>query len=51
MKTNWGAVIAIATITSIAFSVGDFIHNPEKYGDVMRRFDEARFGGCEVIVD
>lgn len=51
MKTNWGAVIAIATITSIAFSVGDFVRNPEKYGDIVRRFDEARSGSCEVVVD
>lgn len=27
----------------------DFLNNPEKYGDIMKRFDEARFG--EMITE
>ena len=37
---NWTAIIIIL---SIAVAYGDFIRNPEKYGDIMHRFDEARF--------
>lgn len=40
---NWIAIILISTVLGIAVSVGDFVRNPEKYGDIMRRFDDARF--------
>lgn len=40
---NWTAIVMAATVLAIAFSIGDFLRNPEKYGDIMRRFDEARF--------
>jgi hypothetical protein len=36
--------IAIGALLFIAISIGDFVRNPEKYGDIMRRFDEARYG-------
>lgn len=40
---NWSATIMIATVFAVAFSVGDFIRNPEKYGNIMQRFDNARY--------
>lgn len=42
-------VIAVAAILATAISIGDFIRNPEKYGEIMRRYDDARFGSyiCE----
>lgn len=40
---NWSATIMIATVFAIAFSVGDFIRNPGKYGEIMRQFDQARY--------
>ena len=43
---NWNAIIMFSTVLAIAFSVGDFLRNPEKYGDIMRRFDEARYYQC-----
>lgn len=36
-------VIKIVVVLFIALSIGDFIRNPEKYGEIMRRFDEARY--------
>lgn len=42
-KMNWNAIIMFSTVLAIAISVGDFLRNPEKYGDIMRRFDEARY--------
>lgn len=49
MSVNMSHVIAFAAILTAAFSFGDFIRNPEKYGEIMRRYDGARFGSyvCE----
>lgn len=35
-------IAALGCMIIIAYA--DFIRNPEKYGDIMRRYDEARFG-------
>ena len=40
---NWTAIVIFAIGFNVAFVFGDFMRNPEKYGDVMRRFDEARY--------
>lgn len=49
MNVNLSHVIAFTAILATAFSFRDFIRNPEKYGEIMRRYDEARFGSyiCE----
>jgi len=37
--------VMIAALTCMIMTVyADFIRNPEKYGDIMGRYDEARFG-------
>lgn len=38
--------VTIAIVLAVAFSIGDFVRNPEKYGEIMRRFDEARYGAA-----
>ncbi len=40
---NWTVIIMTATVLAIAISVGDFLRNPEKYGNIMQRFDNARY--------
>lgn len=42
MNTN--QILAVIVIVTVALSFGDFVRNPEKYGEIMRRFDEARYG-------
>lgn len=52
---NLTAVGLFATVLALAVSVGDFVRNPEKYGDIMRRFDDARFyqldSDCTRVVE
>lgn len=40
---NWTPIIMTATVLAIAISIGDFLRNPEKYGNIMQRFDNARY--------
>ena len=40
---NWTAMVFFITSLNAFLLFGDFVRNPEKYGDVMRRFDEARY--------
>lgn len=42
-------ILAAIVIVTAAISFGDFVRNPEKYGEIMRRYDDARFGSyaCE----
>jgi hypothetical protein len=40
---NLTAVVLFMFGLNIALAFGDFVRNPEKYGDVMRRFDEAHY--------
>lgn len=46
MNTN--QILAVIVIVTVALSFGDFVRNPEKYGEIMRKYDEARYG---VYVD
>ncbi len=41
-------VVGIA-LFYIIFMFTHFLHNPERYGDIMRRFDEARFHQVEDL--
>jgi hypothetical protein len=40
---NWTVLMIFVFGINVAFAYGDFMRNPEKYGDIMRRFDEARY--------
>ncbi len=40
---NWTAIVLFVIAANVAFAYGSFLRNPEYYGDIMRRFDEARF--------
>ena len=40
---NWIAMMMFVIALNVAFAYGYFIRNPEKYGDIMRRFDETRY--------
>jgi hypothetical protein len=42
-KMNWTALMIFIFGFNVALAYGDFVRNPEKYGDIMRRFDEARY--------
>jgi len=42
-------VMIAALMCMIMIVYADFIRNPEKYGDIMSRYDEARFGISEEI--
>lgn len=52
---NWNTILTFSAILAIALSVVDFTRNPEKYGDIMRRFDNARFyyldNDCARVVE
>lgn len=40
---NWTALMIFVFGVNVVIAYGDFLRNPERYGDIMRRFDEARF--------
>jgi hypothetical protein len=40
---SWNTVLMIAVTFAVAWSVGDFVRHPGKYGEIMRKFDEARY--------
>jgi len=40
---NWTAIAFIVVTFNVFLLFGDFVRDPEKYGDIMRRFDEARY--------
>lgn len=48
-KTSYATPIVLFIVAFNIFLIfGDFIRNPEKYGEVMRRFDEAIYQTLET---
>ena len=37
---DWSKILLVGTFIA---AYADFLYNPEKYGDIMRRYDNARF--------
>lgn len=50
---NWTAFMIFVAFMSVLACYIDFITDPEKYGDIMRRFDNVRYYqlDCDCTVD